>query len=82
MNVDNANWVMLTKRTEDPKLTWLQRQLARLGIRSRRNGASFHAPILEVHKSDEERAWAFLGSQIDQSGRTVDDIDDDDPMFI
>lgn len=66
-------WVRLCKRTNDPKLGWLELQLALLGIKSRRNGESFHAPILEVRKGDLDAAWAILGP--------VDDIPDDDPRF-
>ena len=67
------NWVLFTKRTDDPKLAWLQRQLKAAGIPNRRNGWSFHAPILEVPEEYEDAAWAIL--------TPVDDIDDDDPRF-
>ncbi len=53
-------WVTLTKRTNDPKLAWIERELAAKGIKSRRNGESWHAPILEVRKADEEAAWKIL----------------------
>lgn len=66
-------WVMFTKRTDDPKLAWLERQLDAASIPHRRNGHSFHAPILEVRLDDLERAWEIL--------TPVDDIDDDDPRF-
>jgi hypothetical protein len=68
-----STWVMFTKRTEDPKLAWLERQLAEAGIPSRRNGTSFHGPILEVHPADLDRAWEIL--------TPVDDLEDDDPRF-
>jgi len=58
-------WVCFTKRTEDPKLAWIERRLADCGIPSRRNGHSFHAPILEVLAQDEAAAWAFLAEPID-----------------
>lgn len=66
-------FVMFTKRTEDPKLSWLEAQLSKAGIPSRRNGHSFHAPILEVREQDLERAWEIL--------TPVDDIPDDDPRW-
>lgn len=74
------NWVRFTKRTEDPKLAYIERWLDDLGIQHRRNGYSFHAPILEVPEPDLDRAWKLLSEQVD--GRCFDDIDDDDPMFL
>jgi hypothetical protein len=66
-------WVMFTKRTNDPKLAFLEKELARHGIKSRRNGESFHAPILEVKRKDLDKAWTIL--------TPIDVIDDDDPRF-
>lgn len=66
-------WTRFTKRTDDPKLSWLEKQLDAAGIQHRRNGYSFHAPILEVPASDLDRAWEIL--------TPVDDIEDDDPRF-
>jgi hypothetical protein len=66
-------WERFTKRTEDPKLAWLERQLTEAGIQHRRNGASFHAPILEVQADKIDEAWAIL--------TPVDDIPDDDPRW-
>ena len=82
-----SKWVMICKRTEDPKLAWLERKFKELGIPSRRNGSSWHAPILEVPEELEDKAWEFLGSPFDgEKGpngkvQTVDDIEDDDPTF-
>jgi hypothetical protein len=73
LSKERVPWVQLCKRTEDPKLTWLEQQLTAKGIPSRRNGHSFHGPILEVRKWDEEKAWAVL--------YLVDDIEDDAPQF-
>lgn len=70
----DVEWVRFTKRTEDPKLACLERQLRHAGIPCRRNGASWHAPILEVPEERLEDAWKIL--------RPVDEIDDDDEMFI
>lgn len=66
-------WVLFTKRTESPKLAWLEHQLDEAGIPHRRNGSSFHAPILEVPENRLGAAWSILDP--------VDDIPDDDPMF-
>lgn len=73
-------WVMFTKRTEDPKLAWIERQLDDLGIPHRRNGASFHAPILEVPEGREAEAWTVLDRRLGNR-RRIDDVRDDHPMF-
>lgn len=67
-------WVQFTKRTNDPKLAWLERELAARGIESRRHGSSWHAPILQVRAKDEAAAWAVLDP--------FDNIRDDDPQFV
>jgi hypothetical protein len=66
--------VTFTRRTDDPKLSWLERKLDQAGIAHRRMGFSFHAPILEINEQDMAAAWAILGP--------VDDIEDDDPRFL
>lgn len=66
-------WVVFTRRTNEPKLRWIQRQLFGRGIVWRHNGDSAHAPIIEVLKSDLEKAWEFLDP--------VDNIADDDPRW-
>jgi hypothetical protein len=70
---ETKEWVMFTKRTNDPKLTWLEKELTKSEIPHRRNGESFHAPILEVPKDRLDDAWAILDA--------VDDIPDDDERF-
>ncbi len=67
-------WVRFTKRTDDPKLKWLEITLARAGIQSKRNGFSWHAPILEIQEKDLAAAWKIL--------RPIDDVPDDDPKFL
>ncbi len=69
----SGDWTLFTKRTHDPKLAWIERQLEEAGIESRRNGRSFHAPILEVREGDIKAAWEILNP--------VDDVEDDDPRF-
>jgi hypothetical protein len=68
-----SEWVQLTKRTEDPKLSWLEDQLKDNGIEFRRHGESFHAPILQVKKADYDKAMEIL--------EPIDDIPDDDPKY-
>jgi hypothetical protein len=65
---------MLCKRTDDPKLSWLESRLDAAHIPHRRNGFSFHAPILEVASERLEQAWKIL--------TPVDDIPDDDEVFV
>jgi hypothetical protein len=66
-------WELFTKRTNDPKLAWLENQLDLAEIPHRRNGESFHAPILEIPAECYEHAWAIL--------TPVDEIPDNDPQF-
>ena len=66
-------WVTFTQRTNSPKLRWLEEQLTAAGIAHKRNGISFHAPILVVKVKDLKKAWEIL--------TPVDDIPDDDPRF-
>lgn len=78
------NWVTFTRRTDDPKLRYLEARLDAMGIAHRRSGESWHAPIMEVPEADHDRAWALLGEQVDMGDGTtkrLDDIDDDDALF-
>jgi hypothetical protein len=68
------NWTLFTKRTDDPKLMWLEARLTLAGIPHRREGRSFHAPILQVPRERLDDAWAILDP--------VDDVPDDDPRFL
>lgn len=72
--VRRGPWVMFTKRTEEPKLCWLENRLSKARIHWRRRGHSFHAPILEVREEDLERAWKILTPRIDN-------MPDDSPIF-
>jgi len=71
--VGGVDWTMFTKRTGDPKLRWLEGELVKAAIPSRRHGSSFHGPILEVRLVDIDRAWEILDP--------VDDVEDDHPRF-
>ena len=64
---------MLTKRTEDPKLAALEKMLDEKGIPHRRNGHSFHAPIMEVAADRIGDAWSVL--------LPIDGIPDDDERW-
>lgn len=68
------NWVCLCKRTNDPKLAYIEYLLDNAGITSRRNGESFHAPILEVDARYTDDAWGLL--------EPIDDVDDVDERFL
>ncbi len=67
-------WVEFTRRTNDPKLGWLQVELDNVGIPNKREGESFHAPILKVMRKDLDTAEELLDS--------VDDVPDDSPRFV
>ena len=80
-------WVTFTKRTEDPKLAYIEKRLDNLNIPHRRNGSSCHAPILEVQRQHLSIADAILEQRVDLSSgnrtysKRLDDIPDDDRMF-
>jgi hypothetical protein len=76
-----STWTRLCKRTNDPKLADVERQLALLGIPSRRNGRSFHAPILEVPEMLHEEAHQRVLLAPDPEWIIYDDVPDDDPRF-
>ena len=67
-------WALFTKRTDDPKLSWLEARLDDAGIAHTRDGRSFHAPILKVDAAKLDAAWAILDP--------VDDVEDDDQRFL
>lgn len=66
-------WTLFTKRTEDPKLSWLVNECTAKGLRVFVSGRSFHAPCSYVHRDDYAAAWKILCP--------VDDIRDDAPRF-
>lgn len=66
-------FITLTRRTNDPKLAWIEKRLQSLGIDSIREGESFHAPILKVPKEHHDVAWAVVDP--------IDDVPDDDPRW-
>jgi len=64
-----AKWVTFTRRTNDQKLAWLEKQLDAAKISHRRHGESVHAPILQVPGGQLDQAWKILDP--------VDDLPDD-----
>ena len=71
--MNSPDWATFTRRTEDPKLAWLERELDKREIPHKRDGRSFHAPILKVPKGNLDAAWEILAP--------LDDVNDDDPQF-
>jgi hypothetical protein len=74
-------WVTLCRRTKDPKLAYLESSLTDMQIPHRRNGESFHAPILEVPHDRHAEAEAFLDSAFNDIYARVDDVPDNHPIF-
>jgi hypothetical protein len=81
-DVEDHEWETFTRRTNDPKLSWLEDCLLGAGIPARRHGSSsYHAPILQVPASDMDEAWAFLNDE-DAEWGTVDDVPDNDARYV
>lgn len=74
-------WANFTRRTEDPKLAYIERLLTERDIPHRRDGHSFHTPILQVPAVHESECWAMLNEDIFGDGRRFDEIPDDDAVF-
>jgi len=72
-------WVTFCRRTEDPKLAYLETRLTGMGIPHRRHGSSFHAPILQVPEDRHEEAYRLFDE--DWDGVRLDDVPDDDESF-
>lgn len=67
MVLTNPNaWELLTKRTDDPKLRWIERQLDSLHLAHQRGRPSFHGPTLFVRRKDWGRADAILTRRVAQ----------------
>ena len=64
---------LFTKRTENPKLSWLMGECKAAGLRVFIEGQSAHAPCSFVHRDDFDAAWKILGP--------VDAVRDDAPRF-
>lgn len=77
---DEEEWVTILRRTRDPKLTWVERELCRLGLGTRRVGQTF-PPMLQVKKRDADTAVAFLTAPLNGTDLTLDDLDDDSSAF-
>ncbi len=82
--LSEIEWVTFTRRTDDPKLSWLERLLDVVVIPHRRNGYSWHAPIMQVPSDKHDECWELLNIEVTMPDGTVirlDDIDDDHPLF-
>lgn len=77
---NNIEWVTFTRRTNDPKLGYIEQELTRLGILHRRYGESFHAPILQVPSPSLDAAWGILETSI--KGTLLDELPDDNEFFL
>lgn len=76
-------WVQLCKRTDDPKLGWIERELQARGIPTRRGIPSWHADAtLDVPEEHADAAWALLGERLPGRRRTIDDMPDDHADFV
>ncbi|HEY0590949.1 MAG TPA: hypothetical protein VGF40_04235 [Thermoanaerobaculia bacterium] len=73
-------WVTILRRTRDPKLTWVELELRRLGLGTRRLGQTF-PPMLQVKKRDADTAVSFLTAPLNGTDLTLDDLDDDSSAF-
>lgn len=84
---NNMDWINLTRRTNDPKLSWLKNQLDSQSIPCRQNGDSLHGPILQVPREFLAEAWDFLNIPIGQlfigtsTDITYDDLPDNHFLF-
>ncbi len=86
-----TKWVLFTKRTNEPKLSYLEARLDQAEIKHKREGKSFHAPCLYIEEQGQDRAWAILSEKWTRHGSAMghnpraktelDEIRDDDPRF-
>jgi hypothetical protein len=84
-------WVSFCRRTNDPKLAYIEHRLTEMKIPHRRNGESFHSPILEVPDDRHAEAYELLNEPFDEAKAgepadehgliRLDDVPDDDPAF-
>lgn len=81
-------WDTLCKRTNDPKLSFIEHALDLRGIPHRRDGESWHAPILQVPEENLDAAGGMLSESARQShdlpvrfGVCLDDVPDDHECF-
>lgn len=72
-------FVTFTRRTNDPKLAYLEHRLTEANIPHRRNGHSFHAPIMEVPEEFFDAAEDIL---LEPHGKKCfDELSDKNPKF-
>lgn len=88
---NKTKWELFTKRTNEPKLSYLEERLHQAGIKYKREGRSFHAPCIYVDANQASQAWDILSEKwlkkstlagAGLGGRTpLDEIPDDDARF-
>lgn len=87
LDAADAEWIDLCRRTNDPKLSWIEAQLEAREIPSQRAGFSWHAPILQVSVEDFLLAHEILAMPVgklefgDYGEITIDDLPDEHPYF-
>lgn len=84
----DINWVTFCRRTDDPKLSYIEALLTDRGIPHRRAGWSRHAPILQVPKANESECWRLLAMPARKTfnlpvrhGVMLDEVPDDHACF-
>jgi hypothetical protein len=84
---DNIDWITLTRKTKDPKLSFIEGQLTALEIPHRRHGSSWNGPVLQIPRERLVEAWDFLNSPVgtmyfgENPDITWDDLSDDNEIF-
>jgi hypothetical protein len=73
-------WVTILRRTRDPKLSWVEAELRRLGVETRRITETY-PPILQVPAQSADTAIDFLTAPLNGTDLTLDDLDDDSSAF-
>lgn len=81
-----GSWVMVCKRTDDPKLAWIEEQLDVRGIPHKRGWPSFHADAtLWVPKKGEGVVTEILltpaPGRFRRWYKVIDDMPDDHRLF-
>lgn len=72
--MSTINWKAITRRTDDPKLAWIERRLDEHNIPHMRSQvASWHAPILLVPEDRATQAGDLIWR--------IDHVDDQDPRW-
>ncbi len=73
-------WVTILRRTRDPKLAWVESELRRRGVVTRRVPQTY-PPALQVLAESADAAIGFLTAPLNGTDLTLDDLDDDSSAF-